>query len=83
MAELPYADELVAAGAFIALTRETGADGRPAGRLSTTEISSHLVPQSTYFVCGSAGFAEATSSALVEAGVDAGLIRVERFGPSG
>jgi ferredoxin-NADP reductase len=83
MAELPYADELIAAGAFIALTRETRADGRPAGRLSTTEISSHLIPQSTYYVCGSAGFAEATSSQLVEAGVDAGMIRVERFGPSG
>jgi ferredoxin-NADP reductase len=83
LAELPYADELMAAGAFIALTRETGANGRPAGRLSATEIASHLVLQSTYYVCGSAGFAEAVSAQLVDAGVDDGMIRVERFGPSG
>ena len=83
MAELPYADELIAAGAFVALTRETSPGGRPAGRLSTTEITSYPVGQSTFFVCGSAGFAEAVSSQLVDAGVDAGLIRVERFGPSG
>jgi len=83
MAELPYADELIAAGAFVALTRETGASGRPAGRLKATEIASHVVPQSTYYVCGSASFAEAVSTQLVDAGVDDGLIRVERFGPSG
>ena len=83
MVELPYADELIAAGAFIALTRETGASGRPAGRLSATEIASHVDPQSTCYVCGSAGFAEAVSTQLVDSGVDAGLIRVERFGPSG
>jgi len=83
MAELPYAEELIAAGAFVALTRETSPNGRPAGRLSATEITSYPVGQSTRFVCGSAGFAEAVSSQLVDAGVDAGLIRVERFGPSG
>jgi ferredoxin-NADP reductase len=83
MAELPYADELIAAGAFIALTRETSPSGRPAGRLTRTEIASHLDPQSTYFVCGSASFAESVSTQLVDAGVDDGLIRIERFGPSG
>jgi len=83
MAELPYADELIAAGAFIALTREAGPSGRPAGRLSAAEIASCVVPQSTCYVCGSASFAEAVSTQLVDSGVDAGLIRVERFGPSG
>ena len=83
MAELPYADELIAAGAFIALTRETGPGSRAAGRLSATEIASHVVPQSSCYVCGSASFAESVSRQLVDAGVDAGLIRVERFGPSG
>ena len=83
MAELPYADELTDAGAFIALTRETRAGGRPAGRFSAAEIASYLVPQSTCFVCGSASFAESVSIQLVDAGVDADMIRVERFGPSG
>ena len=83
MAELPYADELIAAGAFVALTREDGANGRPAGRLNAAEIASHVVPQSTYYVCGSASFAEAVSTQLVDAGIEDGLIRVERFGPSG
>ena len=83
MAELPYDDELIATGAFIALTRETGPGGRPAGRLSQAEIASEVVPQSTYYVCGSAGFAEAVSTQLVDAGAKDGLIRVERFGPSG
>jgi len=84
LAELPYADELIAAGAFIALTREAGPGGRPAGRLNPTEIASYMDPQSTWFVCGSASFAESVRTHLVDdAGVDAGSIRVERFGPSG
>jgi ferredoxin-NADP reductase len=33
-------------------------------------------------VCGSAGFAEATSSLLMGLGVAAAEVRVERFGPS-
>ena len=41
MAELPYADELISAGAVIALTRDTSPLGRPAGRLSATEITSY------------------------------------------
>jgi ferredoxin-NADP reductase len=37
----------------------------------------------TAYVCGSAGFAEAASTVLLDAGVPAGRIRVERFGPTG
>lgn len=83
LAELPYADELIDAGAFIALSREDGPDGRRAGRLRPTEIAEHLAPGSTYFVCGSASFAESASARLVDAGVAEASIRVERFGPSG
>jgi ferredoxin-NADP reductase len=83
LAELPYADELMAAGAFIALSREDSPGGRPAGRLSPAEIAAHLAPESTNFVCGSASFAESASARLVDAGVSEGSIRVERFGPSG
>ena len=83
LAELPYADELAAAGAFIGLSRETGPGGRAAGRLSAADLSGHLCPDATYFVCGSAGFAEAASSTLVDLGVSSDSIRVERFGPTG
>jgi ferredoxin-NADP reductase len=34
-------------------------------------------------VCGTAGFADATTDLLLAAGVPVDAIRVERFGPSG
>jgi ferredoxin-NADP reductase len=80
--ELPYADELMAAGAAVAFSRSVTPGGRPAGRLDGAEIAALVDPAATCFVCGSAGFAEFASSALVAAGVDPPMIRVERFGPS-
>jgi ferredoxin-NADP reductase len=35
------------------------------------------------FVCGSAGFADAASNLLLDLGVPAADVRVERFGPTG
>ncbi len=82
--ELPYADELVAAGATIALTRGTDpAVGRASGRLAAADLLPLITPSMTAFVCGSTGFAEAASTSLVAAGVPAAAIRVERFGPTG
>lgn len=83
LAELPYADELVGAGATIALSREDRTGGRAAGRLAAAELSPLLTDAATYFVCGSAGFAESASELLVGLGVTPGAVRVERFGPSG
>jgi ferredoxin-NADP reductase len=83
MADLPYADELLAAGVSIVLTREAGANGRKAGRLTAAEIEPLLDATATCFVCGSASFAEAASMLLLDCGVATGRIRVERFGPSG
>jgi ferredoxin-NADP reductase len=88
-AELPYADELAAAGALVALTREDpvegtdAAGGRPRGRLTADELAPLVRPESTCYVCGSNSFAEAASGLLVAEGVPTGKIRVERFGPSG
>jgi ferredoxin-NADP reductase len=87
-AALPYAAELTAAGALIAITREAyGA--RPAGRLRAEEVVGPAelaglvgLGDGTGFVCGSAAFAEAGSQLLVEVGVPAASVRVERFGPS-
>jgi ferredoxin-NADP reductase len=80
--ELPYADELAAAGATIALTRVPHGD-RPAGRLTAADLMPLLVPGATAYVCGSAGFAEFASLLLVGLGVPVLDVRVERFGPSG
>jgi ferredoxin-NADP reductase len=82
LAELPYADELMDAGALIVLTRE--AHGiRPAGRLTAGELVPLWEPGQTAYVCGSASFAESASRILVDLGVPEHDIRVERFGPSG
>jgi ferredoxin-NADP reductase len=83
LAELPYADELVAAEAVVALSREVSASGRAAGRLTAAELQPLADPAATYFVCGSAAFAAGASDLLLAVGVDPAQVRVERFGPSG
>jgi ferredoxin-NADP reductase len=82
LAGLPYADELVAAGALVVLTRE--AHGiRPAGRITAGELVPLWEPGQTAYVCGSTSFAESASRILVDLGMPPADIRVERFGPSG
>ena len=83
LAELPYADELAAAGALVALSREASASGRAAGRLTAAELRPLVDPDATYFVCGSTAFAGGASDLLLEVGVDPRQVRVERFGASG
>jgi ferredoxin-NADP reductase len=86
--DLLFHDEIAASGARIAYTRGGAAPGmppgaRPVGRLGAADIEDLIAPDTTYFVCGSAAFAEAMSQLLVSLGVAAGDVRVERFGPSG
>jgi ferredoxin-NADP reductase len=80
--ELPYADELAAAGATIVLTREPRG-GRPAGRLTAADLEPLLEPGQTAYVCGSGPFAETATGLLVGLGIAPAAIRVERYGPSG
>ena len=80
--DVPYATELAAAGALIALSR-TEQPSRPAGRLTAAELQPLVVKDAITYVCGSAGFAEFASSLLVELGCPSADVRVERFGPSG
>jgi ferredoxin-NADP reductase len=82
MADLPYADELTAAGALIAVTREDFR-GRKGSRLTAQELVPLYTPGVVCYVCGSAAFAEAASMLLLDIGVPTEDIRVERFGPSG
>jgi ferredoxin-NADP reductase len=82
LAGLPYAEELVDAGALVVLTRE--AHGvRPAGRLTAAELVPLREPGQTAYVCGSASFADAAGQLLLGLGMRAEDIRVEQFGPSG
>ena len=82
LAELPYAEELMDAGALVVLTREPHGI-RPAGRLTAIDLLPLWEPGQTGYVCGSASFAEAASQLLVGMGFPPPQVRVERFGPSG
>lgn len=81
-AELPYAEELRQAGAFLALTREN-LDDRVAAPPYPDELASLVEGAERAYVCGSVGFASYATRLLGEAGVRADVIRVEQFGESG
>jgi ferredoxin-NADP reductase len=81
LADLPYADELIAAGATVITTREDAPSGRPGARLTADDFGV-IDPNWEGFVCGSAGFAETASTLLVQRGLPAERVRVERFGPT-
>ena len=82
-ADVIYADELTD-DALITFTREApGGWSGHTGRVDRALIESALLPMATAFVCGSNGFVEAASRLLLDAGVEPGRIRTERFGPTG
>lgn len=86
LAELPYADELLAHGAFVATTRENSVvDGRD--RVAATPYPDEVAPLTDgverAYVCGSPGFASYGVRLLGEVGVRRDVIRVEQFGPTG
>ena len=80
--ELPYADELIAAGAFVALTREN-LDERVAAPPYPSELEPLLAGAERAYVCGSVGFASFAVRLLGELGMPTGSIRVEQFGATG
>jgi ferredoxin-NADP reductase len=81
LAGLPYAGELIEAGALIALTRAPSGI-RPAGRLTPADLVPLWEPGQTAYVCGSASFAQGAGDLLVGMGVPPASIRVEQFGPT-
>jgi ferredoxin-NADP reductase len=84
LTDVPYQDELATAGARVVLTREVSPTGRPPGRLTVTDLDGLTEgTDASYFVCGSAGFADSVTDLLLARGVDASRVRVERFGPTG
>jgi ferredoxin-NADP reductase len=82
--DLYYADELPGPESTLVFSRAapTGSS-RPAGRLTAADLASAMAPDATGYVCGSAGFADAASRLLLDLGMAADRIRVERFGPTG
>lgn len=82
-ADLYYADELTGPEVTVAYTRQTPPGyGRTAGRLVAEDLDGLLTPDQTVYVCGTPPFCDHATDLLQSAGVDAGRIRVERFGPS-
>jgi ferredoxin-NADP reductase len=82
-ADLYYAHELPGPEVQVVFTRDAPPDvTRPPGRLRTPDLEPTLRPDSTAYVCGSTGFANAASDLLLGLGVRAEQIRVERFGPT-
>ena len=80
--ELPYADELLEAGTFVALTREN-LDERVAAPPYPSELESLVDGAERAYVCGSVGFAGYAVRLLCELGVPTDAIRVEQFGATG
>ena len=83
--ELPYADELIAAGAFVALTREN-LGSRVAAPPYPEEVRDLVdlpTPAERAYVCGSVGFASFGQRVLGEASMRASEVRVEQFGATG
>jgi ferredoxin-NADP reductase len=81
-AALPYAEELLGAGAFVALTREN-LGGRVAAPPYLDELAPLAAGAELAYVCGSVGFASFAARLLGEAGVRTDTVRVEQFGATG
>jgi ferredoxin-NADP reductase len=82
LAELPYARELLAGGAFVALTREN-LGARVAHPPYPDEVEPLVDGTERGYVCGSVGFASFATRLLGEAGLRSDAIRVEQFGATG
>jgi len=82
--DLYYRSEIIGPETTVIYTRQAPAgDDRPPGRLAATDVAPFAGADATFYVCGSAPFAEAATQLLVDNGNPAEAIRVERFGPTG
>jgi ferredoxin-NADP reductase len=79
--DLYYHDELPGPETTIVYTRTASLSStRSAGRLGPDDLPPDLAPDTTAFVCGSSGFADAATALLEASGFPSDRIRVERFG---
>ena len=80
--DLPFAAEYGAETTIVYTRRAPEDSPRPAGRIDGELLEPLLIPGATAYVCGSTSFAEHASQLLVDLGLPAGTIRVERYGPT-
>jgi ferredoxin-NADP reductase len=81
--DLYYADELPGPDATVVYTRETPPSStRAAGRLTAADVEPHLRDDARVYVCGSTPFTDAVGDLVLDLGVAAERVRVERFGPT-
>ena len=76
--DLIYADELAGPDVTVILTRV-----RAGGRMTADDLRPFVGPDTTVFICGSSPFANAATEQVMDLGVPADRIRIERFGPTG
>jgi ferredoxin-NADP reductase len=81
--DLWYPDELPGPQSTVIYTSQSPSDSaRPPGRINSDDIPA--VPDSALvYICGSERFAEAAADLVLESGVTADRLRIEKFGPSG
>ncbi len=78
--ELLYADEIVGPETTVITTRAAAPGAsRLAGRLSAADLP-NISADTTVYVCGSNGFADAVTDMVIATGVAPTRIKVERFG---
>jgi ferredoxin-NADP reductase len=82
--DLYYRDEIMGPETTVVYTRVAPSSStRIPARIMVDELESALLPGATAYVCGSSRFADGASDLVMEAGIPAERIRVERFGPTG
>jgi ferredoxin-NADP reductase len=82
--DLYYAAELPGPDATVVYTRHAPVGHpRSPGRVAAADLEPLVAADATVYVCGSSPFSDAVTDLLLGMGVDAGRVRVERFGPSG
>jgi ferredoxin-NADP reductase len=83
-ADLYYAGEIEGPETTVVYTRDAPASAaRAVGRLVLDDVTPLVHADATGYVCGSTAFTNAASDLVVQAGMPADHVRVERFGPSG
>ena len=80
--DLPFADEYGDESTVVYTRRAPEGSLRPAGRLTADDVRAVLLPDAVAYVCGSASFADHAAQLLLDVGVPAHSIRMERYGPS-
>jgi ferredoxin-NADP reductase len=81
--DLYYPDELPGPQTTVIYTSESPPhSSRPRGLINSNDIPP-LPDGGLVYICGSERFAEAAADLVIGMGVDADLLRIEKFGPSG